>query len=248
MFRPIVSVAPVSPLHFPYVTTMTSWRKRCKGEKTSAVNNYVLLCICTEAFQGSLHPKFQSCLRKHVVRKEYGFGGGVFIAISPCLVLAHCFCLAHLPLVSPFSLIPSPSPPPPYFFPSRTVPVSLCEYCGVSLKSTDMGAVGLGRRATATPLPHPEQLLILCNRIISAKAAALFRSREHGKQTKRTSFAETEMQKGAKDTQQQTVQQFDPDITHRSDGFSDEFRCECIDPALASAQPSVLTFQRTLTV
>lgn len=88
-----------------------------------------------------------------------------------------------------------------------------------------MGAVGLGRGAAATPLPHPEQLLILRNRIISAKVAALFRSQEHGKQTKRTSCAETEMQRGAKDMQQRTVHQFDPDITDCSDGFRDEFWC-----------------------
>lgn len=69
-----------------------------------------------------------------------------------------------------------------------------------------MGAVGLGRRAAATPLPHPEQLLILRNRIISAKVAALFHSQEHSKQTERTSCTETEMQKGTKDTQQHTVQ------------------------------------------
>lgn len=148
--------------------------------------------VCTHSFRAACGNML--CVKNMVL-------GGVFIAISPCLVLAHCFCLAHLPLASPFSLIPSPSLPP-YFFPSRTVPVSLCEYCGVSLKSTDMGAVGLGRRAAATPLPHPEQLLILRNRIISAKVAALFRSWERGKQTKRTSCAETEMQKGAKDTQQ----------------------------------------------
>lgn len=198
-------------------------------------------------FRGLCTHSFRVACGNMLCIKNMVLGGAVFIPISPCLVLAHCFCLAHLPLVSPFSLIPSTSLPP-YFFPSRTVPVSLCEYCGVSLKSTDMGAVGLGRRAAATPLPHPEQLLILRNRIISAKVTALFHSREHGKQTKRTSCAEMEMQKGAKDTQQQTVQQFDPDITHHSAGFSDEFRCECIDPGLASAQPSVLPFQRTLTV
>lgn len=86
-----------------------------------------------------------------------------------------------------------------------------------------MGAVGLRRRAAATPLPHPEQLLILCNRIISAKVAALFRSQEHSKQTKRTSCAETDMQRGAKDMQQKAVRQFDPDISNRSDGLSDTF-------------------------
>lgn len=56
--------------------------------------------------------------------------------------------------------------------------------------------MGLGRGAATTPLPHPEQLLILRNRIISAKVATLFGSHEHGKQTKRTSCAETEMQRG----------------------------------------------------
>lgn len=71
-------------------------------------------------------------------------------------------------------------PPNPalFFFPSRTVRVSLYECCRVSLKSTDDGSCGPGRGAADTPLPHPEQLLILRNRIISAKVAALFRSRE----------------------------------------------------------------------
>lgn len=53
-----------------------------------------------------------------------------------------------------------------------------------------MGAVGLARGAADTPLPHPEQLLNLRNRIISAKVAAFFRSQEHGKQTERTSSEE----------------------------------------------------------
>lgn len=38
-----------------------------------------------------------------------------------------------------------------------------------------------------TPLPHPEQLLNLRNRIISAKVAALFYCQGHGKQTERRS-------------------------------------------------------------
>lgn len=50
-----------------------------------------------------------------------------------------------------------------------------------------MGAVGLARGAVDAPLPHPEQLLNLRKRIISAKVAALFRSQEHGKQAGRAS-------------------------------------------------------------
>lgn len=48
-----------------------------------------------------------------------------------------------------------------------------------------MRAVGQARKAADTPLPDPEQLLNLRNRIISAKVAALFHSQEHGKQTQR---------------------------------------------------------------
>lgn len=109
----------------------------------------------------------------------------------------------------------------PYLFPSGTVRVGLYECCRVSLKSTDMGAVGLGRGAVAAPLPHPAQLLILRNRIISAKVAALFRSQERGKQSQRSRCAEAEMQRGTKDMQQKPVSQFDPDITDCSDGFGD---------------------------
>lgn len=128
-------------------------------------------------------------------------GWTLFIAFSSCLVLAHCFCHAHLhlPVVSyplPPSLFSSSflflssfflfSPPlPPLSLLFSVSPVSFYEYRGVSFKSKDMGAVGQAGGAADTPLPHPEQLLNLRNRIISAKVAALFHSQEHCKQTER---------------------------------------------------------------
>lgn len=116
-------------------------------------------------------------------------GWTLFIAFSSCLVLAHCFCHAHLHL--PVVSYPSPLfslrllSSSPLCFLSEPLPVRFYEYRRVSFKSKDMGAVGQARRAADTPLPHPEQLLKLRNRIISAKVAALFHSQEHGKQTER---------------------------------------------------------------
>lgn len=70
-------------------------------------------------------------------------------------------------------------------FVSGPLPVRFYEYCRVSFKSKDIEAVGQARKAADTSLPHPEQLLNLRNRIISAKVAALFHSQEHGKQTEK---------------------------------------------------------------
>lgn len=52
---------------------------------------------------------------------------------------------------------------------------------------------------------------------------------------------ESEWRKGAEDRQQNTVRQFDADISNCLDRFSDEFLCQCIDPnqPSAPAQPNV---------
>lgn len=197
--------------------------------------------ICLSAFQGLCTHIFRATCR--IWRNMLGVNDTVlgdlynsFLLLGSSSLILSC----SSPSPSCLTLPPYfPSQSPLIFFPSRTVPDSLYEYCRVSLKSTDMGAVGLRRRATATPLPHPEQLLILCNRIISAKVAALFRSQDHSKQTRRASCAETEMQRGAKDMQQKAVRQFGPDISNRSDGLSDT--CGCIDPASPRLNPTCVT-------
>lgn len=71
-----------------------------------------------------------------------------------------------------------------------------------------------------TPLPHPEQLLNLRNRIIPAKVAALFYSQEHSKQTKKE---KRRRERQGADRQQNTVRQFDADSGNCLDRSSDEF-------------------------
>lgn len=190
------------------MATTSSWIKRKRGENTSAVDNYLCsfhIFVCRPF--GVFAPIFRVACRiwRNILCVKnsffWGGGGGWVGGYNNFLLLGSGSLLLSCSFPSPSCLTLSPHFPPsipPYFFPSRTVRVSLYECCRVSLKSTDMGAVGLGRGAAATPLPHPEQLLILRNRIISAKVAALFRSQEHGKQTKRTSCAETEMQRGGR--------------------------------------------------
>lgn len=99
------------------------------------------------------------------------------------------------------------------------------------------------RGAADTPLPHPEQLLNLHNRIISAKVAAFFRSQEHGKQTASTGGGVGGVGGGV----MRTVHQFDADISNCADRFSDEFLLWahrfCSAP---SVPPDVLTIQGPL--
>lgn len=148
-------------------------------------------------FSEPLEQSGSVCRAQHCLKTGVGVESlTLFIAFSSCLVLAHCFCHAHLHL-------PVISYPSPFFYISftpllssiflssllcflrRHLPVRFYEYRRVSFKSKDMGAVGQARKAADTPLPDPEQLLNLRNRIISAKVAALFHSQEHGKQTER---------------------------------------------------------------
>ncbi len=131
--------------------------------------------------------------------------------------------LSHIPF-SPLS-----SPLLSFFFLSGTLPVSLYEYSRVSFKSKDMGAVGRARGAADTPLPHPRQLLNLCNRIISAKVAALFVKKEKGKWRQAA----------------ESVRQFIDDIRNCLERFRDEFLLLCIDPISPLLNPtSQLYFSR----
>ena len=167
-----------------------------KKKKLSAGENYprsfhLFLCaplcraLCTIQATWTVW-RYMSCpapLYKKAGAGVIGVGGWtLFIAFSSCLVLAHCFCHAHLHLLvvshpSPLFFLSSFSSSPLCFL-SGTLPVRLYEYRRVSFKSKDVGAVGQARGAADTPLPHPEQLLNLRNRIISAKVAALFHSQE----------------------------------------------------------------------
>lgn len=149
-------------------------------------------------------------------------GCTLFIAFSSCLVLAQCFCHAHLHL-------PVVSHPSPLFFLSSPLlfskrqlsPVRLHEYRIVSFKSKDMGAVGQAKRSSGHFSPtHPDQLLSVRNRIISAKVAVLFHSQEHSKQRERKTCRR---ERETEDRQQKTVCQFDADVSNCLDRFSDEF-------------------------
>lgn len=51
---------------------------------------------------------------------------GGLLAIPPDLVLAHCFCLAHPALVSPFSLISPPCLFSPLIFSQAELSLSIC--------------------------------------------------------------------------------------------------------------------------
>lgn len=107
---------------------------------------------------------------------------------SPCHLIFICHFLFSFFYSSPLlcsSLLSSL-----LCFLSGPLPFRFYEHCRVSFKSKDIEAVGQARRAADTPLPHPEQLLNLHNRIISAKVAALFHSQEHGKQTERVAKGE----------------------------------------------------------
>lgn len=173
-----------------------SWIKRRRGEKTSAFINY----LSSFWALGNYCKIWRNACKEHSFFPFF-WGGGRVLKNSFCLVLAHCFCPARLRfgLVSPFPLLPPQSSL--IFFPGRTVRVSLYECCRVSLKSTDDGSCGPGRGAADTPLPHPEQLLILRNRIISAKVAVLFRSREQMVNKPR----ELAVRRGAADMQPKTA-------------------------------------------
>lgn len=101
-------------------------------------------------------------------------GGGL-----SCWVLAHCFCrLTSFPLL----LLRSP------LSSQRTLSTSgSANAAEFHLNPRTWALRAKQEEQSDTPLPHPEQLLNLRNRIISAKVAALFYCQGHGKQTERRS-------------------------------------------------------------
>lgn len=115
--------------------------------------------------------------KKKKKRKGRAEGWTLFIAFSSCLVLAHCFlsCSSPSPCrltsIPPFPLLssPSPSPSPPLFSKPSSSLSGCMNTAEFHLNPRTWELWAKARGAADTPLPHPEQLLNLRNRIISAK-------------------------------------------------------------------------------
>lgn len=113
--------------------------------------------------------------KKKRKRKGRAEGWTLFIAFSSCLVLAHCFlsCSSPSPCrltsIPPFLSSSSPSPSPPLFSKPSSSLSGCMNTAEFHLNPRTWELWAKARGAADTPLPHPEQLLNLRNRIISAK-------------------------------------------------------------------------------
>lgn len=193
----------------------------------------------------------QRCLKKkEKKRKGRAEGWTLFIAFSSCLVLAHCFlsCSSPSPCrltsIPPFPLLssPSPSPSPPLFSKPSSSLSGCMNTAEFHLNPRTWELWAKARGAADTPLPHPEQLLNLRNRIISAKGRSHCSTVRNAvnKPQKKNKKKSGRRERRAGDGRQKTVCQLDADISNCSDRFGDEFLCRCIDPDPPSAQPDVL--------
>ncbi len=171
-------------------------------------------------------------------------GWTLFIAFSSCLVLAHCFCHAHLHL----PVVSYPSPP---FFSSSSLllspPLLSVFWANLSLSgSMNTAEFHLNPRTCELWAKQEEQRTLLfhiqsnySNYVIELSLQrSLHCSTVRNTVNKQKERGERE----AEDRQQKTLRQFDAVISNCLDRFSDEFLCRCIDPnqPSAPAQPDVL--------
>lgn len=144
----------------------------------------------------------------------------------------------------PFPLLssPSPSPSPPLFSKPSSSLSGCMNTAEFHLNPRTWELWAKARGAADTPLPHPEQLLNLRNRIISAKGRSHCSTVRNAvnKPQKKNKKKSGRRERRAEDGRQKTVCQLDADISNCSDRFGDEFLCRCIDPDRPSAQPDVL--------
>lgn len=124
MFRPIVSIAAVSSLHFSFLTTATSWRKRRTGEKASAVNNYLCsFCVFVRRpFRDLCTHSFRAACGNMLCVKNMVLGGGSLSQCPPAWFWLTTFVLL-------ISLSSHPFPPPlysPLIFSQAELSLSVC--------------------------------------------------------------------------------------------------------------------------
>lgn len=172
-------------------------------------------------FSKPLGQSVGTCCAQHCFKKWLGGWRG-FIPLGSGSLLLSCSFPSPCRLTSfPLLLLSSPLLSEPTLSPSGSV--NAAEF-HLNPRTWELWAKQ--EEQSDTPLPHPEQLLNLRNRIISAKVAALFYCQGHGKQTERRSGGGS---REAEDREQSTVRQFDAHISNCTDRFSDEFHCQCSD-------------------
>lgn len=213
----------------------STWRRRKEGKKPQQARTIYTPSICScvplcrslspyRPFPETLGQSGDTCHALRCLKKGRVYGRGVYSFYSIFILLGSGSMLLSCSSPSPCRLT---SIPPfflssPLLFSKRQLsPVRLHEYRIVSFKSKDMGAVGQAKRSSGHFSPtHPDQLLSVRNRIISAKVAVLFHSQEHSKQRERKTCRR---ERETEDRQQKTVCQFDADVSNCLDRFSDEF-------------------------
>lgn len=191
----------------------------------------------------------QRCLKKKKKRKKREGGGldsfySIFILLGSgsllFVMLISISLSSHIHPPSP--LLSSSSPSPPLFSKPSSSLSGCMNTAEFHLNPRTWELWAKARGAADTPLPHPEQLLNLRNRIISAKGRSHCSTVRNAvnKPQKKNKKKSGRRERRAGDGRQKTVCQLDADISNCSDRFGDEFLCRCIDPDPPSAQPDVL--------